>query len=331
MRGVFGVLGALLFALGSSANARPALTGVNLAGAEFGGLKGQHGFQYIYPSVAEIRAFDALGVSVFRVPVRWERLQPELGGGLDPAEAARLDAVIATASDMGISVIVDIHNYGRYRRRSIVTDEVPREALPQLWERLARRYKANPRVIFGLMNEPIGIGATDWAGVAAKAVASIRATGATNLILVPGVIWSGAHSWNKRVGLQSNAEALAGFAAPSDNIAFDFHQYFDQNSSGTSVECVTIAEAERRLTVATDWLRKTGSRGFLSEFGVAASDECQPVLRAALAHMAKHPQWLGWTAWASSAWFGTYAFNLYPLQAVVPPQLATMRPFFAPR
>jgi hypothetical protein len=47
--------------------------------------------------------------------------------------------------------------------------------------------------------------------------------------------------------------------------------------------------------------------------------------------MARHPQWLGWTAWASSAWFGKYPLNLYPLQEILPPQLATMRPYFAPR
>ena len=322
---------ALLISLAGSAAATPVLTGVNLAGAEFGGLKGVHGKQYIYPSDAEIAAFERLGVTVFRVPVRWERLQPVLGGALDEAELARLDRVIETAGASDISVIVDVHNYARYRREALGSPTVPTASLGQLWERLAARYKRDPRVIFGLMNEPIGIGAADWAKVVTGVLARIRATGATNLVLVPGVNWSGAHSWRKRVGIMSNAEAMTGLVDPARNIAFDFHQYFDGNSSGLTAQCVPIAEAERRLMVATLWLRETGQRGFLSEFNVAPSPECQPVLRAALALMARNPEWLGWTLWASSAWFGTYTMNLYPLQAVQPPQLATMRPFLAPR
>ena len=313
------------------AAAAPSLTGVNLAGPEFGGLLGVYGKAYFYPSDAEIRAFATMGVNVFRLPVRWERIQPELSGPLDAAELARVDHVVAAADALGIAVIIDVHNYGRYRRQPLGSPAVPGTALANLWERLAVHYKSNRRVIFGLMNEPVRIGAADWAGIAGRAVLAIRGAGAGNLVLVPGVNWSGAHSWLKRVGFESNAEALSGFSDPGHNVAFDFHQYFDQNSSGTSPLCVTPEEAERRITVASDWLRATGARGFLSEFGVSALPECQAVLRTVLAAMAKRPEWLGWTAWGSSAVFGTYQFNLYPLQSPPPPQLATLQPFLAAR
>ena len=318
-----------LASISGTAAASPALTGVNLAGPEFGGLLGTYGKQYFYPGDAEIRAFESLGVTVFRLPVRWERIQPELDGPLDPTELARVDAVVTTATGMGISVIIDIHNYGRYRSQPLGTPAVPGSTLAALWEQLAAHYRGNRLVIFGLMNEPVRIGAGDWAAMASRALLAIRGTGATNLVLVPGTNWSGAHSWLKRVGPQSNAEALGGFVDPGHNFAFDFHQYFDTNSSGTSPLCVPAAEAERRIAVATDWLHEIGGRGFLSEFGVSALPDCQPVLRAALATMAKSPEWIGWTAWGSSAYFGRYPFNLYPLQAVSPPQLTTLRPFLA--
>lgn len=317
--------------LAAPAMAAPTLTGVNLAGPEFGGLLGVYGKNYFYPSDAEIRAFRDLGVSVFRLPVRWERVQPALAGPLDAAEMARVDRVVATATGMGIAVILDVHNYGRFRRQPLGTPGVPGSALAQLWQPLASRYRSNPLVIFGLMNEPVRIGTGDWAAMASRAVLAIRGTGAANLVLVPGTNWSGAHSWRRRVGPQSNADALKGFNDPGHNFAFDFHQYFDASSSGTSAACVPAAEAERRIAVATDWLREVGGRGFLTEFGVSALPECQPVLRAVLAAMAKSPQWLGWTAWASSAYFGTYPFNLYPLGPAQPPQLATLRPYLAAR
>ena len=324
-----GLLALALLVAAVPVAAAPAMTGVNLAGPEFGGLLGVYGKNYFYPNDAEIRAFRDLGVNVFRLPVRWEHIQPTLSGQLDAAEMARVDRVVATATGMGIAVIIDVHNYGRFRRQPLGTPAVPGSALAGLWEPLASRYRSNPRVIFGLMNEPVRIGIGDWAGMAARAVLAIRGTGATNLVLVPGTNWSGAHSWRKRVGLQSNADALKGFSDPGHNFAFDFHQYFDANSSGTSVTCVPVAEAERRIAVASDWLREVGGRGFLTEFGVSALPECQPVLRAVLAAMAKSPEWIGWTAWASSAYFGKYPFNLYPLAPLQPPQLATLRPFLS--
>ena len=314
----------------ASPAAATGLTGINLAGAEFGGIRGVYGKAYTYPDAADMRSFRDLGMNVFRIPARWERLQPVLSGELDPAELARLDTAIRDATGMGATVIVDVHNYARYARETLGGDAVPAAALTDLWRRLAQRYKSNDQVAFGLMNEPVRISAGDWAKIASDTVAGIRATGARNLILVPGTNWSGAHSWRKPAGDLSNAAALAGFSDPGRNFAFDIHQYFDGNSSGTSPQCVSPEDAVRRLNVATAWLRETGHRGFLSEFGVAASPECQAVLRAALTHLAANREWLGWTIWASSRWFGNYPFNIDPRLQPPPPQLATLRPFLAP-
>lgn len=321
---------ALLPLLAATAAAGQALTGINLAGAEFGGLKAVHGTGYIYPDAAQMQAFRDRGMNVFRLPLRWERIQPVLGGPLDPAEAGRLDTAIATATGMGVSTIIDIHNYARFARQPIGSVNVPTGALRDLWVRLALRYKANDKVIFGLMNEPVKLGAADWAAVAQDTVRGIRASGARNLVLVPGANWSGAHSWLKPIGRgPSNGDVLAGFRDPGNNMAFDFHQYFDANSAGTATGCVTAAQAEYRLSVATNWLRAHGRRGMLTEFGVSQNPDCGPVLTAALRHLAANPEWLGWTIWASSAWFGRYPFNLYPFQQPPPPQLDLLQPFLA--
>jgi endoglucanase len=277
-----------------------------------------------------MRAFAARGVSVFRVPVRWERLQPDLNRALSADEMARLDKVIDTANRLGISVIIDVHNYGRYARQPIGSTAVPPAALSDLWERLARRYKDNPRVIFGMMNEPVRVGADDWAAIANDVMAGIRQTGARNLVLVPGAYWSGAHSWTKAMRANpSNAQALESFVDPGNNFAFDIHQYFDAYSSGTSTSCVAPDKVKARLAVATDWLRANGKRAMLTEFGAGSSPDCQLALKTALEHLRDNPQWIGWTAWASSAWFGPYPFNLYPLQTPAPPQLDVLTPFFA--
>jgi endoglucanase len=180
------------------------------------------------------------------------------------------------------------------------------------------------------MNEPVRTSANNWAATAQDAINGIRAKGATNLVLVPGAYWSGAHSWTKvQPNGQSNGLALTSFNDPADNFAFDIHQYFDYNSSGSSPVCVTPEKAEARLATATAWLRANGQRAMLTEFGVSRDPACRVVLETALRHMATNPEWLGWTAWASSAWFGSYIFNLYPLQSPPPPQLQTLQAFTA--
>jgi len=325
-----GALLAALLLMGSAMSAEAvSLTGVNLAGGEFGGLIAVYGKDYIYPDKAQMQHFRDVGMNVIRVPLRWERLQPTLNAPLDATEMTRVDTVVANATALGLAVVIDIHNYGRYARKPIGTPAVPATALRDLWTRLASRYRNNDAVVFGLMNEPVRISSTAWAAAAQDAVLGIRAAGARQLVLVPGAYWSGAHSWTRKAATPSNGEALSGLRDPANNMAFDFHQYFDVNSSGTSEACVTPEIAQKRLSVATTWLRASGNRGFLSEFGVGRSAECAPVLRAALDHMASNKEWLGWTVWASSAWFGSYPFNLHPSQS--PPQMAVLRPYLVNR
>jgi endoglucanase len=309
--------------------------GVNLAGAEFGanrmGRSNVHGKDYIYPSAQEVQAFRDMGMNLFRIPVRWERLQPALGGGLHGAEMARLDNVIEQATEAGATVIIDIHNYARYRGALVGSEAVPVEAFLDLWRLLARRYARQPKVAFGLMNEPHGISATAWADIAQQGLLAIRAAGARNLVLVPGTAWTGAHSWRKRVsGGVSNAEALRTLRDPANNMAIEFHQYFDGNSSGTQPRCVAPEVVERRLAIASTWLRDTGHRGFLGEFGGSSTPECLAALRAALTHVERERGWMGWTYWASSRWFGNYELSVYPFQETPPPQLDVLKDYLTP-
>ena len=77
-------------------------TGVNLAGAEFGSrLPGTYNTDYTYPTAAEINYFVGKGLNTFRVPFRWERVQPALNSALNSTELSRLDAVVTAATSSG--------------------------------------------------------------------------------------------------------------------------------------------------------------------------------------------------------------------------------------
>ena len=216
------------------------LTGVNMAGAEFGSgrVPGKINKDYHYPKGRDIDYFVDRGVNTFRLPFRWERLQLNLAWELEPRELALLDETVAYITGKGAHVVLDPHNYARYFGKDIGSSEVPVSAFASFWAELAAHFKENERVIFGLMNEPNRIHAEDWRKAAEAAIDAIRATGARNLILVPGTYWSGAHSWTKKRGTISNASALRDLTDPADNMAFEAHQYFDDNFSGTSNEVV---------------------------------------------------------------------------------------------
>lgn len=81
------------------------MLGVNQAGAEFGSVGQAYNVQYTYPTKAEIDYDAAKGLNVIRLPILWERIQPKLNGGLDPAERGRLDAVVTYATSKSIKSI----------------------------------------------------------------------------------------------------------------------------------------------------------------------------------------------------------------------------------
>jgi endoglucanase len=310
-------------------DARLELVGVNIAGAEFNGAKmpGVVNKDYVYPDKKSIDYFAASGMNVIRVPFRWERLQRSLDAGLDPTEQGRLDAVVDYATAKQVRVILDPHNYGRYNRQTIGSAEVPDAAFAAFWKALAEHYKDNDRVIFGLMNEPHGIRADTWAASAQAAIDAIRATGARNLILVPGTAWSGAHSWQTRYQGVSNAEALEKIVDPAGGpLAFEAHQYLDKDYSGSNAQCRSETIGVEKLRGFTDWLRKTGSRGFLGEFGVSTDPVCLKALDLMLAYMAENADvWMGWTYWAAGSWWGKYMFSVQPdADGAAKPQMAVL-------
>ena len=289
------------------------LTGVNFAGAEFGKKPGVLFKDYVYPTPKGLQHFAGKGLDTVRLPFRWERLQPKLGQPLDAKELAQIEAVVATVTAGGGYVVLDPHNYARYAKQLVGSEAVPVAAFADFWTRLATTFSGRDHVVFGLMNEPHGMPAEDWRDAAQAAIDAIRAAGADNLILVPGVAWSGAHSWIK----SGNAAALATITDPADNFAFEAHQYLDKDSSGTHKECPKVDAGAKGLRVFQGWLQEQGRKGFLGEFGAPANPDCLAALDAMLNELdANRDLWLGWTYWAAGAWWPEdYMMSVQPDRA----------------
>lgn len=307
-----------------------AYRGVSLASAEFGegNLPGTYGTHYIYPAQSSVDYFHSKGMNTVRLPFRWERLQRSQNAALDTDELARLDGFVAQATAKGVYVVLDPHNYARYHGSLIGSGALPDSALADLWTRLAKQYKGNSKVIFALMNEPHGMPTEQWLSAANAAIAAIRAAGASNLILVPGNAWTGAHSWASNWYGTPNATVMLGVVDSGNNHAFEVHQYFDGDSSGTSASCVSGTIGAERLQGFTAWLKANGKKGFLGEFAGGDNSNCNQAVVGALQHLHSNSDvWLGWTWWAAGPWWGSYMYSIEPAGGVDKPQMSVLQPF----
>jgi len=301
------------FSFAQSTNINMVYKGMNIAGAEFNGGRenAKHFKDYIWPTNANIEHMQTLGFNTIRVPFAWERMQPNAFAELDNEQTSQLDRVVQQSHMRGINVILDPHSYGAYKGKVLEPNQLDIKTFSDLWTKLATRYGKYPNVIFGLMNEPHKQTAQDWAQFAQVGVVAIRQTGATQLILVPGTNWSNMQNWLNSSGGLSNAQALVNISDPIDNYAYEMHQYFDQDSSGTHQECIASDKIIAKFETTTKWLKANNKKAFLGEFGAPENEPCIEALKATLEFMSNNKnQWVGWAYWTAGDWMGDYFLNI---------------------
>lgn len=303
--------------------AEPCFRGINLSGAEFGNPDGVAGVDYVYPSDATIAYFAGKGFTSVRLPFLWERLQPRLRGELDEGELGRLKASVEKLQAAGIRVVLDPHNYARYHEAVIGSEDVSNADFADFWGRLARQFANQPDITFGLMNEPHDMPAEQWLEAANAALAGIRREGADNLVLVPGTAWTGAHSWEGGTYGKPNGAVMLGVVDPAENYAYEVHQYFDDDFSGTKGNCARAEDAVAAIENFSRWLRANGKRGYLGEFGVPKEAACVSALAAMVAVVESDRElWVGWAYWVAGDWWPeSEALNIQPTAEGDRPQL----------
>lgn len=299
------------------------LRGVNLAGGEFGAgqIPGTYGIDYVYPDAAALDYYRGKGLTLVRLPILWERVQPSLSGPLDDAETNRIERVLSDASTRQMRVILDVHNYGRYRGAVVGSAQVPNAAFADLWRRLATRFGGSTSLWgYGLMNEPHDM-AGAWPAVAQAATDAIRSVDPARAILVAGDNWSNARFWRD---FNENLR----ISDPAGNVYYEAHIYFDSDYSGTYDQSYdgegaypTIGVDRARSFV--EWLRDTGSRGFFGEYGVPGNDpRWLDALDMFLSYLEQ--QGIGGTYWAGGPWWGDYPLSVEPRDGADRPQMPVL-------
>jgi endoglucanase len=302
-------------------------TGTNLSGAEFGTVPGVYGKDYIYPPHSDVDYFTSKGFRILRIPFLWERMQPTLGQALSTTELGRLTDLVTYATSKGAYALIDPHNYARYNGQVVGAPGSTATAadFAAFWGLLAAAFRSNPRVIFGLMNEPHDMATELWLADANAAVAAVRHANAANVVFVPGNGWTGAHGWTSTSYGTADSVVMLGVQDPLNNVVYEVHQYFDSDSSGTSSTCVSTTVGSQALMSFTAWMSKNHLHGFLGEFGVANNPTCLAALTDMLSYVDQNRDlWVGWTWWSAGPWWGNYMYSVEPENGQDAPQMGTL-------
>jgi endoglucanase len=310
------------------------LLGVNLSGAEWGSdtLPGRLGREYTFQSERSFQYWAAKGLGLIRFAFLWERVQPQPGGPLDVEYLALLKQAARWAEASGARLIIEPHNFGRYRveesgqRVECIIDEpdaggavrVSREAFADLWARLAREFRGDAGVFgFDLMNEPHDLGRADWKTISQAALDAIRGVGDERLILVPGDGWSSAGQW-----LKHNGES-AWIHDPADHFAYEAHCYFDRDGSGAYARSYDEEAAwqadlpnlgRRRVLNFVEWCQRNRVRGYVGEFGVPHDDPRWLAVMESFLEVVEEAG-MDATYWAAGEWWENYKIGIQPLNS----------------
>lgn len=289
------------------------LISLNIAGAEFTSsvLPGKNGTDYFFPKTGYLDTWSIKGIRVIRFPIKWERLQPEMNGPLDHTYAGLIDTLLTQAANAEIDVILDVHNYGRYYKKVIGSEDVPIAAYGNFIERLAERYQNRSALYaYDIMNEPYGSADQYWPAAAQAGITAVRKYDRQRPIYIEGKSYSSAARWGV------HGDSLLGLHDPVDNLVFSAHLYLDSDASGTYTDApdavVDPMIGVKRAKPFVDWLMKHNKRGHIGESGVPDDPRYLEAMDNLLSYLQQHCIPVAY--WAAGPAWGNYKLSAEPFK-----------------
>lgn len=151
----------------------------------------------------------AAGLDHIRLPVRFnahaDKRPPYT---IEAAIFKRVDWAVEQAAANGLSIIIDLHHY-----EELMTKPAEHaDRLVAIWKQVAEHYKNRPAsVAFELINEPCKeLKSALLNPLQQRAIAAIRATNPTRLIIADSYFWAGA-DYLKELELPADPNVIASF------------------------------------------------------------------------------------------------------------------------
>jgi hypothetical protein len=196
---------------------------------------------YHYSTPASLAFLADHGVKLVRLDFRWEHIQEKVGGELRADDIQHIVDYVHAAQAAGLTTVLDLHNYAhlliwkkptkRGVSAGLGSKRLPIAAFADVWKRLSDVFKAEPNVVYDLMNEPqdLGSDAADgariWEQASQAALDAIRANGDTHPVMVEGYEFASVERWAQN-------HPTGWITDPENNFRYEGHHYFDRNHSG---------------------------------------------------------------------------------------------------
>jgi len=306
--------------------------GANAVGFDLGAGTGRYG-SYTQPSEESLRYFADQGANCFRLPMTIERMGMKGDSTLDLIPGIE-ETVNYITDNLSSYVIIDPHNNEQGLRYD--GEDIDLQDFVNLWIGAAKMWGNSSKVIFGLYNEPRygfsnGQGAyfnpdsldrngeqiSQWTEWMQAAIHAIRAQGANNLILVPGLHWTstpqwdGGGWWGETIDGMTDAgnTRLASLTDPANRIAYDVHSYMDGRFAGESAGCDGYAKnmwgglgADEGLDRAIAWAKKYNKKFMVTEMGSWPTDDgtnavCEKKMLEYISRMDESGVFIGRQVW----------------------------------
>ena len=311
--------------------------GVNLSGMEFGSnVPGTLGTDYTVPTAAEFAYYHGKGVNLVRLPVLWERIEPNLfasppNAAFSGAYVRLIKTALRQAHRNHMTVVVDVHDYGGYGGHKLGDGTLTNMMYANFWKHLATALKPIPGLGgYDIMNEPNAMpSASAWPQAAQAAVNAIRTIDISTKLYVEGDFYASAGAWttyNQNLSITDSA----------NNLVYEAHVYGDRDSSGSHYDWntevsygVTVDTIAQRVGTFTGWCASKGVAGMIGEVGVGNDDASW---NTELANGLSAMQSAGiqaFTYWAGGPWWGSYPMSIEPSNGVDAPQMTVVSQYGA--
>lgn len=307
--------------------------GITLCGAEFGehNLPGKINEDYTYPTTTDIDYFVSKGVDLIQLPIKWERVQRNLGDALDETELSYITTFIDECNSRKINVTLVLQNFGRYNKNCIEyivgESEVTAWHLKDFWMKMALALIDKTNIYaYSLMAEPSHMNSCIWLNTLQYVINGLRVVDKKTTLLIEGNNYSNASTW---LAFNDDLKILKD---PSNKLLFNAHCYFDNDFSGRYKKVFIEDGANEftgieRVKPFVEWLKINKLNGFIGEFGIPKNDQNWfTVMNNFLDYI--HTNKIGGCYWAAGQWWKDYPLSIQPESFNDQPQLKLFSKYF---
>ncbi len=214
----------------------------------------------------DIANIKAKGFTAIRLPARFSaHAQAAAPYAIDPAFMARVKHIVDLAVAADLSVIVDMHHY-----EELFTDPAGHATrFAEMWRQIGAAFKDYPSTVyFELINEPNDkLDASNFLTVQQPALAAVRATNPTRLVVIDGPSWA-------------NLDVMLTIPFPADPYVVPTFHYYDPQNFGFDIApwmtpavrtdfgtAADIAELNVVVNKLKAFIAATGRVPFAGEYG----------------------------------------------------------------